>query len=145
MKIHRNWSLFYKSTKMPKHIRYYNIVNSLHNPKITFCCSLPMKNRHFLKKAVSTMLFYFSNDFEKFIKFFYKKADCILRKKSQLLFWTFFEIQKFHKIFWFWSLRNSKNRASKSMIFDSKIDIQNRAPKIRFLDQNRALNRAPKS
>ena len=129
---------------MPKYIRHSNTVISLQNPKITFYCSLPIKNRHFLKNTISTMLFYFSNDFEKFIKFFYKKADCILRKKSQLLFWRFFEIQKFHEKIWFLELEKFQKSSSKSMIFGWKIDIQNRAPKIRFLDQNRAPNRAPK-
>ena len=117
---------------MPKYIRHSNIVSSLQNWKITFYCSLPMKNRHFLKNPISTMLFYFSNDFEKIIKFFYKKADCILRKKSQLLFLTFFEIQKFHKNFGFLELEKFQNRAPKSIIFGWKIDIQNRAPKIWF-------------
>ena len=71
------------------------------------------------------MLFYFSNDFEKFIKFFYKKADCILRKKSQLLFLIFFEIQKFHENPGFLELEKFQNRAPKSMIFG----WQNRYPK----------------
>ena len=130
--------------KMPKYIRHSNIVIALENSKITFYCSLPMKNRHFLKNPISTMLFYFSNDFEKFIKFFYKKADCILRKKSQLLFLIFFEIQKFHENLGFLELEKFQNRAPKSMIFGWQIELQNRALKTWFLDQNRAPNRAPK-
>ena len=91
------------------------------------------------------MLFYFSNDFEKFIKFFYKKADCILRKKSQLLFWRFFEIQKYHENIGFLELEKFQNRAPKVWFFGWQIDIQNRAPKSWLFHQNRAPKSSSKS
>ena len=45
-------------------------------------------------------------------------------------------------IFGAWEI--PKIEIQKVWFLDDKIDIQNRAPKIRFLDQNRAPNRAPK-